>query len=87
MIFFGQGFEQMRLLVHHVELKDSELMARDQVRAQLENTFRRLFRNCRLRLYGSSANTFGVRGSDIDAYLDLNLETEEALKEFPVRQS
>ncbi|OQV23598.1 putative Speckle targeted PIP5K1A-regulated poly(A) polymerase [Hypsibius exemplaris] len=80
------GLEQMALLVHNVELKEGELLARAHVCSQLEQTFRRVFRNCRMRMYGSSANTFGVRGSDIDAYLDLCLDSPEANQEFPPRE-
>ena len=74
----------MYLLMHNVELKPAELAARDDLRHQLEITFRRIFKNCRVRMYGSSANTFGVRGSDIDAFLDLNLDSPESDLDVPV---
>ena len=74
----------MYLLMHNVELKPAELAARDDLRHQLEITFRRIFKNCRVRMYGSSANTFGVRGSDIDAFLDLNLDSLESDLDVPV---
>ncbi|XP_055337881.1 speckle targeted PIP5K1A-regulated poly(A) polymerase-like [Paramacrobiotus metropolitanus] len=66
--------QQMRLLMERSQLSAEERDARENVRRQLEATFRRIFRRCTVRLYGSSVNTFGVRGSDIDSFLDLHLD-------------
>lgn len=74
----------MELLVRYSELTPQELRMREDMRRQLESAFRRIFRKCAVRVYGSTVNTFGVRGSDIDSFLELYMDTEEAQAEIPV---
>ena len=80
-----QPVHQMIALMRNVELNAEDYRLREQIRSQLEQSFRKIFRRCDLRMYGSSVNTFGIRGSDIDSFLELYLDSEEAQKEFQVR--
>ncbi|XP_055327857.1 uncharacterized protein LOC129581038 [Paramacrobiotus metropolitanus] len=54
-------------------LTPAEVQLREVLRADLEMELRYVFQACHLYLYGSSVNTFGCHGCDMDLYLDLHL--------------
>ncbi|XP_029634137.1 speckle targeted PIP5K1A-regulated poly(A) polymerase isoform X2 [Octopus sinensis] len=73
--------EQIMLLFKQLRLTDKELQKRDEFCKLFRNILNPYFPGCSVSLFGSSVNGFGVRGCDIDVFLDLHRPMPKDLKE------
>ncbi|GAB1606566.1 speckle targeted PIP5K1A-regulated poly(A) polymerase-like isoform X2 [Argonauta hians] len=64
--------EQILLLHNQVKLTDDELQKREEFCTLFRNVLCPYFPGCSVSLFGSSVNGFGIRGCDIDVFLDLH---------------
>jgi hypothetical protein len=69
---------QLNVLVQHEQLTDVDYGLRESICHGLLCLFTPMFPGCVIHPFGSSANYLGMRGCDMDIYLDICLEEQSA---------
>ena len=72
------GFDaQVDILIKETELNQDEIGARQRMCIVLQEAFRPIYPNCIVTPFGSSANTLGFHGCDLDALVDLGMSSRQ----------
>ncbi|XP_067685867.1 speckle targeted PIP5K1A-regulated poly(A) polymerase-like [Haliotis asinina] len=77
--------DQMRVLADFVRMTDEEITQKQGICDILSAALMKFFPACSVHQFGSSVNGFGVKGCDVDIYLDFHDEGEEDI-DLPVVQ-
>ncbi|XP_071103920.1 speckle targeted PIP5K1A-regulated poly(A) polymerase-like [Haliotis cracherodii] len=71
--------DQMRVLADFVRMTDEEITQKQGICDILSAALTKFFPACSVHQFGSSVNGFGVKGCDVDIYLDFHDDQEEAM--------